>query len=325
MNQEQVNKLTEIIGEEYGNTVGIVVQKSGEIVYEKYFGAHNAKMAAHIFSVTKSVVSALVGIAIQQGYIKNVNQKVLRFFPQYTVQVGETGIQEVTLAHLLSMTAPYKCQAEPYADFFASSNWVEFALGILGGEKPSGAFRYSPIVGAHILGGVLATATGQSVGQFAAENLFAPLGIVPPQNVELLSEEDYFAFPKDTMHNYWVVDPQGIHTASWGLTLTTQDMAKIGQLYLNKGMWKGKQILPATWVTESTTAHSLWEEMGLPYGYLWWLVHAEDGAYAAMGDGGNIIYVNPKKELVVASTALFVPDAKNRIELVQAHIEPLFI
>lgn len=324
MNQEKVNRLTKIIGEEYDNTVGIVVQKSGETVYEQYFDRYNERTTAHIFSVTKSVLSALFGIAIQQGYIKSVTQKVLSFFPQYTVPAGETAIQEVTIAHLLSMTAPYKCETEPYADFFVSSNWVEFALGILGGEKPAGKFHYSPIVGTHILAGILTTATGQEINKFATDNLFTPLGIAPPQNVVLLSEEDHFAFPKDKLHNNWVVDPQGINTASWGLTLTTLDMAKIGQLYLNKGMWDEQQIVPATWVAESTQMHSMWQEMGLPYGYLWWLTSQEDGAYAAMGDGGNIIYVNPKKELVVASTALLVPDAKNRIELVQAHIEPLF-
>jgi CubicO group peptidase (beta-lactamase class C family) len=119
----------------------------------------------------------------------------------------------------------------------------------------------------------------------------------------------------------WVVDPQGNNTAGWGLFLKAADMAKIGQMYLNRGVWDGKQIVPAAWIDESTKEHSRWDERKLVYGYLWWIIDEE--SYAAMGDGGNVIYVNPAKKLVVAIASLFMPRAKDRIELIKAYIEPM--
>ena len=121
----------------------------------------------------------------------------------------------------------------------------------------------------------------------------------------------------------WVVDPQGINTASWGLFLTPVDMAKLGQLYLNGGMWDQKQIVPTEWITESTREHSRCIQWGnLPYGYLWWIIDGD--CYAALGDGGNVIYVNAKKKIVVSIASTFIPDAKDRIELIKKDIEPMF-
>jgi CubicO group peptidase (beta-lactamase class C family) len=120
----------------------------------------------------------------------------------------------------------------------------------------------------------------------------------------------------------WVVDPQGNNTASWGLFLRPADMSKIGQLYLNGGMWDGRQIVPAEWIDESTKEHSRWGK--LSYGYLWWVIDEKEHAFAALGDGGNVIYVNAKKSMVVSIASLFTPDAKDRIEFIKGHIEPMF-
>ena len=98
-------------------------------------------------------------------------------------------------------------------------------------------------------------------------------------------------------------------------------MARIGQLYLNGGTWNGKRIVPEHWVRESTKEHSRWKNRNLPYGYLWW-VHAD--GYAAIGDGGNVIYVNTKKNMVVSIASLFKRKARDRIELIQSYIEPMF-
>ncbi|MNI44515.1 hypothetical protein D3C76_1602400 [compost metagenome] len=98
-------------------------------------------------------------------------------------------------------------------------------------------------------------------------------------------------------------------------------MAKIGQLCLDGGMWNGTQIVSTTWIDESTKEHSRWEKLNLSYGYLWWI---ENGSgYAAMGDGGNVIYVNTNKKIVVAIVSLFVPKVKDRIELIKEYIEPI--
>lgn len=323
MNQEKIRALEQTIARDYGGVVGMVVEQGRVPRYEGYFHGFSNQDAAHVFSVTKSIFSALVGIAIDQGHIKGVAQKVLDFFPDYTPAPGETAAQDVTIAHLLTMTAPYKCEVEPFAAFFASENWVDFALGLLGGAAPRGEFRYSPLVGTHILSGILARATGRPILDFAREYLFAPLGIRVTAPVVLDSEEAQMAFYAQAKHTGgWVVDPQGLNTASWGLTLTPMDMAKIGRLYLGGGRWDGRQMVPAEWIAESTAVHSRWGE--LSYGYLWWLVDEREQSYAAMGDGGTVIYVNPAKQLVVAIAALFTPDAKDSIELIRGELEPLF-
>ncbi|MGM0216586.1 serine hydrolase domain-containing protein [Enterococcus sp. AZ109] len=310
------------IRKSYGNTAGIIVSKAGEIVYEKYFNDCTADTAIHIFSVTKSIVSALIGIALEKNYIKNLDQKVLDFFPEYSFSENEKVLQTITLRHLMTMTAPYKRMLNPYPKYFTSPDWVKFSLDAIGGKGRVGEFKYAPLIGPDILSGILVRTTGQSVLDFAQENLFDPLGIQVAQTITFRDKEDQMAFYQSTGVSGWVAGPTGVHTAGWGLTLTAKELAKIGQLYLNGGVWEGKQLVPEKWIAESTCAHSIWKKMNLKYGYLWWLLN-EEGSFGALGDGGNTIYVNPKKQLVVSMTGLFVPKAKDRVELIQREIEPL--
>ena len=313
MNQIKIKELEQIISSKYGNTTGIVIIKDGAVSYEKYFKGCTANSRVHIYSVTKSIISILIGIALDKGYIKNIEEKVLVYFPEYKVKRGERRIQNITLRDMLTMTAPY-------IKYFTSSDWVKFSLDLLGGRGKIGAFRYAPLIGPDILSGILVRATVQPVLDFAAENLFEPLGIKVENNLLFESKEEQLAFNQSTDISGWVIDSMGIHAAGWGLTLTPMDMAKIGQLYLNGGIWEGKQIISSKWVEDSTIEHSRWKKENLPYGYLWWV--NEDG-YAAMGDGGNIIYVNTKKKLVISIAALFVPKAGDRIELIKKFIEPI--
>ncbi|MEK4004426.1 serine hydrolase [Paenibacillus sp. FSL M7-0896] len=311
-----------LIKTEYGNIAGIVVLLGSEKVYEGYFDGYTADDPIHIASVTKSVVSALIGIAIDKGYIKSIDQKVLEFFPDYTVKRGEKTIQNITIKNILTMTAPYKYKSEPYTKVYTSEDWTKAALDLLGGKGDPGGFKYSTI-GLQVLSGILTNATGQSVLDFATEHLFKPLGIKAPPNANIHCKEEYLAFLKDKFVNGWIIDPKGTSTAGWGLTLTPLDMAKIGQLYLNEGLWNGKRMLSAKWIKDSTQENSRWGE--LPYGYLWWIVNNEgQGCYAALGDGGNAIYVNPDKKIVVTIASRFMPRAKDRIELITKYILPLF-
>jgi len=323
MNQEKIKELEKLINHDYSNITGIVVQKNSIKCYENYFNGYTADNAVHVYSVTKSVFSTLMGIAVDKGYIKSADRKVLDFFPDYTVKTGEKTIQNITIKNLLTMTAPYKYKTEPYEMFFASQNPIQDALDLLGGDGPIGEFNYSAVGGTHILSGILVRATGRSVLDFAAENLFSPLEINVPHIVVLRSKEEHIAVMNDKNTSGWVVDPQGINTASWGLFLTPADMAKIGQLYLNGGIWDGKQIVSAGWIHESTREHSRCAQWGdLAYGYLWWLIDGD--SYAAMGDGGNVIYINTKKQMVISIASLFVPEIKDRIELIKEYIEPMF-
>ena len=311
MDQKRIGELEHKINTDYGNTTGVVVLKEGKLVYEKYFNGCTRESQVHVYSVTKSIISILIGIAVDKGYIQSIDQKVLDFFPEYVVRKRENTIQNVTVKDMLTMTAPYKYRFfAPYVKYFTSEDWVKFSLDLLGGRGKIGTFRYAPLIGPDIFSGILVKATGQSVFEFADENLFPPLEIHIEGDLMFESKEDQLAFNKSIDTSGWVRD-----------SFSPMDMAKIGQLYLNKGLWSGKRIVSEKWVEESTREHSRWKKHDLPYGYLWWV--NEDG-YAAMGDGGNIIYVNTKDKMVVSSAALFVPKAKDRIDLIKTYIEPIF-
>ncbi len=320
----KITELENTTTRDYGNIAGMTVMKDSKLLYENYFNGCTADNRIHVYSVTKSIISLLIGIAMDKGYIKSVDQKVLEFFPDYTIKRGEKTIQNVTLENMLTMTAPYKYKFAPYTKYFTSPDWVKSALDLLGGRGQIGEFRYAPLIGPDILSGILVKATGQSVLDFARENLFEPLGITVEDNVTFKGKDDQMAFIKATNISGWVADPKGINTAGWGLTLSPVDMAKIGQLCLNRGEWNGKQLVSAEWIDEITREHVRWEKMNLPYGYLWWVNNDSERGYAAMGDGGNIIYVNVERNLVVAIASKFIPRPKDRIELIKKYIEPAF-
>lgn len=177
MIQGKIETFEKAIVRDYGNIAGIVVLKDGKTLYENYFNGCTANSRIHIYSVTKSIISILVGIAVDKGCIKNINQKVLDFFPEYEINKGEKTIRNITLKNLLTMTAPYRYKFNPYIKYFISDNWVKFSLDLLGGKGQVGKFRYTPLIGPDIVSGILGKVTGQSVLNFARENLFAPLGI----------------------------------------------------------------------------------------------------------------------------------------------------
>ena len=315
-------KLIHEIETAYSNAAGIVIQKNGTILYEKYFQGHKDSDPIHVFSVTKSITSILIGMAMDQGYLQSVEQKVLDFFPNYVTKRGEKTIQNITLKHLLTMTAPYKYKSEPYTKVYGSEDWTKAALDLLGGKGNLGDFKYSTI-GAQILSGILQNATGMNVLEYASQNFFTPLGIPSPKPTEVIDKEAHIAFLKDKNVSGWIVDPTGLPAAGWGLTLCPRDMIKIGQLYLNQGVWEDKQLVSSSWVRESTGAHSSWNE--LLYGYLWWkLTPEENGPYGAFGDSGNVIYIHPQKQLVIAIASHFKPRARLVTALIDNYILPLF-
>ncbi|MFA6891852.1 MAG: serine hydrolase [Sphaerochaetaceae bacterium] len=313
--------LDDLIEKEYGNTTGIVIVKNGACIHERYFQGWTEKDTVHVASVTKSVVSVLYGIAADMGYIKDLDKPVLDYFPDYQIGKRRQNVRGITVRNMLTMTAPSRYRTEPYVKFFTCGDWMRFALDSLGGKGRIGDFTYSPIVASHVLSGIFAHATGQSLFDFATTHLFVPLDISVGRTLMFHSKEEQMAFSKAKDMRGWVVDEQGFNTAGWGLTLSPRDMAKIGQLYLNGGTWNGKRIVSPEWIAESTEVQSRWGN--LSYGYLWWVIEPQQHSFAALGDGGNVIYVNPKEKLVVAITATFVPKAKDRMSLIKGQIEPM--
>ncbi|WP_144611784.1 serine hydrolase [Bacillus cereus] len=308
---QTAEKLDYIIKEEYKNINGMLVVQRGNVVFEKYYNGYSPNNAFHIASVTKTIISALIGLCVDKGYIKSVDQKVMEFFPEYNINSSE-----ITVRHLLTMTVPHPFVdwQEPLEELCTQQDWIQYTLNRIGNGGEIGHFKYSS-AGAHLLSAIIMSVTGKNAREFANEYLFQPLGMreIPNYNMKAFGFDDLLG--KDVKG--WVHDPNGNSTGGWGLTLTVKDMAKFGQLYLNKGIHNGKQILSKSWIKESTEMNQN------QYGYLWWL-REEDGifSYCAMGDGGNVICCVPEKELVVAIASEVIPNVEDRWKLIKECILP---
>jgi CubicO group peptidase (beta-lactamase class C family) len=174
---DKVKEIEKVFKEKCKNTGAVVVQKNGVRVYEYYQNECTEHSPFHVFSITKSILSILLGIAIDKGYIKSIDQLILDFFPDYTIKKREKTIQQIKLRDMMMMTAPYKFKYAPYTKYFTSDDWVKSSLDLLGGKGTIGEFRYAPLIGPDILSGILVKATGMSVLDFADKYLFGPLGI----------------------------------------------------------------------------------------------------------------------------------------------------
>lgn len=318
MNNEKLSKLEQTIKSEYNNINGIVIIRNGHLAYEKYFNGKGPGDCHHVASVTKSVLSALIGIAIDKGYIKSVEEKVIDFFPKYIFDADKQK-QQITIRHLLTMTVPYPYEdwQEPLDVLCQQQDWIKYTLDKMGENGDLGAFKYST-AGAHLLSAILTQSTGKSARTFANEHLFTPLGMkeIPYFQMNAYRFDDLFG--KNVKG--WVHDPNGHSTGGWGLTLTTRDMARFGYLYLNNGICDNNKVLSETWIREST------EMNPNNYGYLWWL-RQEDGlsTYSAIGDGGNMICCIPKMNMVVAISSEFIMNPRDRWPLIKENIIPTII
>ncbi|MFQ5978368.1 MAG: serine hydrolase domain-containing protein [Candidatus Heimdallarchaeota archaeon] len=278
----------------------VLVVCNGYIVLEEYFDYYRQDTLREIYSCTKSVTSALVGIAIHEGYISSVDERVLDYFPEKNFTNLDARKQNMTLEHLLTMTTgldwpewsvPYG-PGNIFAEWVNSPDWVQFVLDRPMVLAPGTQFNYNSGA-SHILSAILQNATGETTFSYANRHLFAPLGISPV---------------------IWRADPQGINAGGMYLQMRPRDMAKIGYLYLNNGSWEGKQIIPADWVEISTRKHyDMGNSAVIDYGYQWWIYYYPDlndsskhppiDAYAAVGYSGQRIFVIPDQRMVVVFTA----------------------
>lgn len=316
-----------LVQETQPNICQIVALKNGEEVYADEWNGYSKNDTCHVMSVTKSVVAILIGIAIDQGLIKSIDQKVLDIFPDYQVKRGEKTIYDVTIKHLLTMRAPYKYQYEPWTKVCTSNDWTIAALDLLGEKKGiTNEFKYSTL-GIHILTGILTKVSGMKVVDYANQYLFLPLGMKIKQNyhAKTVEEHKHFTINKEPKANVWFCDPQGVGTAGYGLCFSASDMAKLGQLCLNKGMYQGMHIVSSSWVDLITTpTYQAGEEFRkMQYGYLWWIMDDKKKIYAAIGNSGNVIYVNEEAKIVITITAYFKPTILDRVDFIQKYIEPL--
>ncbi|WP_026496935.1 serine hydrolase domain-containing protein [Butyrivibrio sp. WCD3002] len=327
MNREELHSfISESKGNE-SNICQICAIGDEKVVYEDCWRGFKSEDAINVNSVTKGVMAILAGIAVDKGAIKSIDEKVLTFFPDYQVKRGEKTIYDVTVRHLLTMTAPYKGKSEPWKKVCTSDDWTNAALDFLGGRNGiTGEFRYATL-GIQILAGIIEHATGEKCIDFANKNLFIPLGIPEHTIHGTSSKEDQFDFfmNKGPRKNEWYSDPQDTVTAGWGLCASGKDLARIGSMVLNEGKYKGNQIVSAEWIKQMTTPHlKLGERFGfMEYGYLWYKPIEDEEVYAAIGDSGNIIYVNKENNLAVGMTGTFKPRIFDRVEFIEKYVIPV--
>ena len=327
MNKDELhNYVLNSTGNE-SNICQICAVKDGNTAYEDCWHGFSANDAVNVMSVTKGVMSLITGIAIDKGYIKDVDQKVLDFFPSYQVKRGEKTIYDVTLRHLLTMTAPYKYRSEPWKKVCTSDDWTKAVLDLLGGRAGiTGKFKYATL-GIQILSGIIENSTGMKCIDFANNYLFIPLGIPEHKVHGDSSKDDQFEFlmskkPKD---NEWYSDPKDTVTAGWGLCLSACDLARIGGMVLHNGVYNGNRIISEDYLKDMTAPHIKLERMFgyMSYGYLWYKPYEERDVFAAIGDGGNVIYVNKEKNLSVGVTGTFKPRVFDRVTFIEKMILPL--
>jgi len=259
----------------------LLVIRNGYIVHETYFGSQSADQRHIQYSVTKSFVSTLFGIAVDRGSIDRLDRRVLDFFPGTMVGNPDPRKESMTLEDLLTMRSglDWSDTDQEFNSLLGSNDWVEYMLGLPMVAEPGTAFTYCSGC-TNLLSAVLQEATGMTARDFGEEPLFQPLGI---SDLRLES------------------DPAGISIGGWGLFLTPRDMAKLGYLYLHEGEWDGRRIVSADWVKEATRKHTATDGI-LGYGYQWW-TYPSWGAYSALGRDGQTIFVIPGADVIVVTTA----------------------
>ena len=238
---------------------------------------------------------------------------------------GEKTIYNVTIRHLMTMKAPYKCKYDPWVKVCTSDDWTIASLDFLGGRKGiTGEFKYVTVP-LHILTGIIRKASCMTPVDFANKYLFSPLGIVDHVGYFAKSAEEHkeFAMSKTPKENVWFCDPQDVGTAGYGLCLSAQDLAKIGLLCLNRGVYNNQRVVSSDWIDEMTkVTHKCGEKYGhMSYGLLWWIIDSDKNIYAAIGNSGNVIYVNESNGFVAGVTAYFKPTVFDRIDFIRKYLD----
>lgn len=282
MDSSKLDEMTEYIESNSLPVDSVLVIRNGYLIYEEYFRASFPEYKHVVWSVTKSFISALFGIAFFEGYIENTTQKIVDFFPEIKIDDYALGKENITLANLLTMTAGFEWNDDiNWPQMINAENQIEYILNLPMIFEPWYGWNYDT-GGTHLLSAAIQKAVGNTTLEYAQEKLFEPIGI-----------KDYS----------WDIDNQGYYYGGHGIYMTPRDMARFGYLYLNNGMWDGEMIIHPDWVG-NTTEPVIDFTGGYGYGGLWWVNYGMN-YYAARGRHGQTIFVNPEHDIVVVVTANF--------------------
>lgn len=308
LDPSNINDVSEYI-ENYNNEYSfsdvdsIVVIKNGYLVYEDYFNGWVEDDFHVCWSVTKSVTSALIGIAVDEGLV-SLDDIVIDFFQDYTIANLDERKEAMTIRNILVMSSGLNYLGDDFVfiPWVSSPDQVQYALDIPMATVPGTIFNYDTCA-SHLLSAIIERVTGNTTFEYAQEKIFEPLGIT---------------------HVHWEHDKQGVYYGGNGLFMEPRDMAKFGYLFVNNGYWDGQQIISEEWVNLTTVEY--WNFPGdWGYAHHWW-THGDIGGYAAHGKDGQAIFVIPEEDLVVVFTAdITGSNPEPYLEIIHRYILPEFI
>jgi CubicO group peptidase (beta-lactamase class C family) len=298
MDSQRLDSMLELIRREAIPLDSLTIVRHGYIVLDKTYPPFEADNLHELHSATKSVTSALVGIALRDAQVEagetvSVQTPLLGFFPSHQIANVDERKQAMTLEHVLAMTSglDWKEWGAAYESgtgndlvmmIESSQDWTQYVLNRPMAADPGTAFLYNS-GGSHVLSAVVTRLSGMPAADLATERLFTPLGI-----------DDF----------QWSRSPEGVADGWANLRMHPKDLARIGLLYLHRGEWDGQQIIPSEWIEASTTDHVL--EPEYEYGYQWWLDVADNYAFMA-GRFGQVVIAAPQQDMVIVFTA-HLPD-----------------
>lgn len=292
----------------------LMILRNGKVVFEQWFGENAANKTHTLYSVSKTFTATAIGFAVQEGLL-NVTDKVISFFPNKLPNEISAHLQALEIRHLLTMTVGHDVDPTGVLREVEGLDWVEAFLAFPIDHKPGEQFVYNSLA-TYMLSAILTKVTGERILDFLQPRLFRPLGIVGAT---------------------WDESLQGIQIGGWGLSVKTEDMAKLGQFYLQKGSWNGEQLLAESWFDEATSAQVPSLPAGVKkkdlkikskdsdwlqgYGYQLW--RSRHNSYRADGRNGQFILILPEKNAVIVTTA-DIPNMQAELNLIWEHLLPAF-
>ncbi|MDZ7716647.1 MAG: serine hydrolase [Balneolaceae bacterium] len=264
------------------SVTSLLIQKDGKLLAEHYLGRLNKNETTNIKSASKSIISLLVGIAINRGDIESVDEPIAQYFEEYFKENPNPEKEKITIKDLLTMRSGLETTSfHNYGRWVVSENWVKFALEQPMEAKPGGDMVYSTGT-SHLLSVILTKATGMSTKAFAEKHLFEPL------NIQV---------------GGWDRDPQGYYMGGNNMALRPADMLKLGQMVLSGGTYKGQRIVPEQWLNDSFQTYTRSNYNPYDYGYMWWEKPVgQFKVHFAWGYGGQYIFIVPSLDAVIVLT-----------------------
>lgn len=306
VSSEAINQFIEAASKSKHEFHSFMLLRHGKVISEAWWAPYRSDLKHTMYSVSKSFTATAVGFAVSEKKL-SVNDPVISFFPEETPAQPSEFLRQLKVKDLLSMSVGHK--TDPTFEIASKNeNWIKAFLNTQIVNEPGTKFLYNSAA-TYMLSAIVQKVTGQKILDYLKPRLFEPLGV---EGID------------------WEVDPQGINVGGWGLRLKTEDMAKFGQLFLQKGVWNGKQILPKAWVEEASTM-KIMQDPSAPQdkkdasdwlqGYCYQMWRCRNNAFRGDGANGQFIIVMPEQDAVVIITAE-APDMQSEINLVWEYLLP---